>query len=110
VSAATQRSYRARRTLLIKYTEDPLDETDGIYELLQAAGRVIRMKRPMVEIDVQRSNLTGGHAAPLLAPPLDLAARAETLLGPDVAKETFFYTQADETVRDIVRWLEESNL
>lgn len=110
VSAATQRSYRARRTLLIKYNEDPLDESDKIEELLQAAGRVIRMKRPMVEIDVQRRNLTGGHAAPLLAPPLDLATRAETLLGPEVAKETFFYTQADETVRGIVEWLEESNL
>jgi acetyl esterase/lipase len=110
VKSAARRSYRARRTLLIQYTEDPLDESDEIEELLMAAGQMIRMKRPMIEIDLRRVPLSGGHAAPLLAPPLDLAQRAETLLGEDVAKERLLYTQADQTVQELVRWLEEANL
>jgi hypothetical protein len=110
VRAAARRSYRARRTLIIKYTEDPLDESEEIEELLKAARQVIRMKRPMIEIDVQRRDLPGGHAAPLLAPPLDLATRAETILGVEAAKEQLLYTQADQTVEELVRWLEESNL
>lgn len=110
VRAAARRSYRARRTLIIKYTEDPLDESEEIEELLKAASQVIRMKRPMIEIDVQRRDLPGGHAAPLLAPPLDLATRAETILGVEAAKEGLLYTQADQTVEELVRWLEESNL
>lgn len=110
VKAAARRSYRARRTLLLQYTEDPLDESDELEELLQAAGQFIRMKRPMIEIDVQKRKLPGGHAAPLLAPPLDLATQAETLLGADVAKERLLYSQADQTVEELARWLEESYL
>ena len=110
VSAAARRSYRARRTLLLQYTEDPIDESDELAELLQAAGQFIRMKRPMVQIDVQKRALPGGHTAPLIAPPLDLATRAETLLGVDDAKEKLLYTQADQTVVELARWLEESNL
>ena len=110
VRAAARRSYRARRTLIIKYTEDPIDESDELEELLEAASQVIRMKRPMIKIDVQRRDLPGGHAAPLLAPPLDLATRAETILGVEAAKAKLLYTQADQTVEELVRWLEESNL
>jgi len=110
VKAAARRSYRARRTLLVRYEDDPLDESEELEELLQAACQVIRMKRPMIEFDVQQSKLPGGHAAPLLAPPLDLATRAETLLGADAAKERLMYSQSDQTVEELVRWLEESNL
>jgi hypothetical protein len=110
VRTAARRSYRARRTLIIKYTEDPIDESEEIEELLKAASQVIRMKRPMIEIDVQRRDLPGGHAAPLLAPPLDLATRAETILGVEAAKQQLMYTQADQTVDELVRWLDESNL
>lgn len=110
VDSAAERSYRARRTLVLKYESDPLDESDQVEELLKAAGNIIRMKRPMIEIDVQKQTIPGGHAAPLLAPPLELATRAETLLGPDVAKETFKYKEADQTVDRLVEWLEESNL
>jgi len=110
VKAAARRAYRARRTLVMQFTEDPIDESDEIEELLQAAGQVIRMKRPMVQIDVQRRNLPGGHAAPLLAPPLDLATRAEDILGVEAAKEQLRYDEADKTVEELARWLEESNL
>lgn len=110
VKAAARRAYRARRTMVLQYDDDPIDESDEIEELLGAAQQIIRMKRPMVQIDVQRRNLGGGHAAPLLAPPLDVAARAETILSADVAKERLLYTNAAETVEEITRWLEESNL
>jgi len=110
VKAAARRSYRARRTLLVQYTEDPLDESDELEELLQAACQVVRMKRPMIDFDVQLRKLPGGHAAPLLAPPLDLAMRAETLLGAETAKERLLYTQSDQTVEELVRWLEDSDL
>lgn len=113
VKMAVRRSYRARRTLVLQYTEDPIDESNDIEELLKAASQVIRMKRPIMTgptIDVQRRNLPGGHASPLLAPPLDVAEQVESLLGQETAKERFLYAEADQTVDVLVRWLEESNL
>lgn len=110
VKAAARRSYRARRTLLIQYKDDPIDESAELEELLQAAGQVIRMKRPMIPIDVTLKELPGNHAAPLLAPPLELAAQAEMLLGATVAKERLLYTSADQTVEELSNWLEELNL
>ena len=68
------------------------------------------MKRPMLPIDLQRTTLKGGHATPLLAPPTELANRAEDILGSDAAKEALLYEQADATVNELVRWLEEGNL
>jgi hypothetical protein len=103
-------AYRARRTLILQYTEDPIDESNELEELLNAAGQIIRNKRPMIQIDVQKRQLPGGHAAPLLAPPLDLATRAETVLGVEVAKENLRYKEADQTVEELSRWLEDSNL
>jgi hypothetical protein len=110
VQAAVRRSYRARRTLLVRYTDDPIDESLELEELLQAAGQVIRMKRPMIPIDVTLRQLPGNHGAPLLAPPLDLATQAETLLGVEVAKDKLLYASADQTVEEISSWLEELNL
>jgi acetyl esterase/lipase len=110
VQSAARRAYRARQTLLIQYTDDPIDESDRIEELLRAAGQVIQMKRPMVEINIERRNLPGGHAAPLLAPPLDVATRVEDLLGPEAARENLRYSDADRTVQELITWLEQSNL
>jgi hypothetical protein len=87
-----------------------LDESDKIEELLLEAETVTRMKRPMIRIDVQKITLPGGHATPLFAPPLDLATRAEDILGPEAAKERLLYAEADATVEALVRWLEEGSL
>jgi len=108
--AAARRAYRARRTLILKYTDDPIDESDEIEELLKEAERIIRMKRPMIDIDVQKSELSGGHAAPLIAPPLDIVTRAEDILGADTAKKGLLYSEAVSTVDELTRWLEEGNL
>lgn len=77
---------------------------------MKEAENIIRMKRPMVNIDLQRRKLEGTHVTPLLAPPLDLAIRAEDVLGEDAAKTRLFYEQADKTVEELVTWLEEGNL
>jgi hypothetical protein len=109
VRAAARRSYRARRTLIVQYNDDNLDESDEIEDLLIEAERVTRMKRPMINIDVQKVELEGGHATPLLAPPLDIATRAQDLLG-ESASERLFFEQADATVDILVKWLEEGSL
>ncbi len=64
----------------------------------------------MVEIDVQRKTLSGGHEAPLVAPPLDVAERAEDLLGPESSQDVLGYAAAARTAEDLIRWLEEGNL
>lgn len=94
----------------MEFTDDSIDETGDIEDLLKEAERIIRMKRPMVNIDLQRRKLQGSHVTPLLAPPLDLAIRAEDVLGADNAKDALLYEQTDATVEEVIRWLEESNL
>ena len=110
VRTAVRKAYRARRTLVLEFADDSIDESGDIEDLLKEAERIIRMKRPMVNIDLQRSTLEGNHATPLLAPPLDLAVRAEDVLGADSAKDRLFYEQTDAAVEEVIRWLEESNL
>ena len=110
VRSAAGKAYRARRTLIIGYEDDPIDESDEVEEVLREARSITRMRRPMVEIDVQRKVLGGGHAAPLIAPPLDVAGRAEDLLGLEVSQDRLGYSQAAATVDALVRWLEEGNL
>eukprot|EP00557_Chaetoceros_sp_GSL56_P012266 CAMPEP_0176483796 /NCGR_PEP_ID=MMETSP0200_2-20121128/4109_1 /TAXON_ID=947934 /ORGANISM="Chaetoceros sp., Strain GSL56" /LENGTH=434 /DNA_ID=CAMNT_0017880221 /DNA_START=433 /DNA_END=1733 /DNA_ORIENTATION=+ len=107
VQAAARRRYRARRTLVVQYDDDPLDESEQVETLLREAETVMRNKRPMVDFDVKRVVLKGGHATPCLAPPLDLASRVEDILGEDAAKNRLLYAGADETVDEIVKWLEE---
>lgn len=92
------------------FSDDSIDESDELEALLKEAESITRMRRPMVDIAVQRKTLPGGHVTPLWAPPLDLAARAEDILGVDVSKERLAYQEADATVEELVRWLEEGNL
>jgi hypothetical protein len=94
----------------VGYKDDPIDESGEIEEVLKEARSITRMRRPMVEIDVERTVLGGGHAAPLLAPPRDVARQAEDLLGLETSQERLGYSEAVETVKDLVRWLEEGNL
>jgi hypothetical protein len=42
--------YRARQTLVIKYNNDNIDESDDIVKVLREANTIMRMKRPMVEM------------------------------------------------------------
>lgn len=111
VRAAARRAYRARRTLIIQYDEDTnFDESEEIESLLKEAETVMKNKRPMIDFDVQRVVLKGQHATPCIAPPLDLATKAENLVGEDMAKNKLLYQGADDTVDEVVKWLEEGNL
>ena len=60
-----RRMYRARRTLLIKFENDALDESEGIEKVLREANTIMRMKRPMVEMEVELRVMTGTHLTPL---------------------------------------------
>ena len=110
VRSAAGKAYRARRTLILGYDDDPIDESAEVEEVLREARSITRMRRPMVEIDVQRTSLSGGHVSPLLAPPLDVAGRAEDLLGLETSQERLGYKEAAATVEALVRWLDEGNL
>jgi len=100
VREAASRAYRARRTLLIQYADDPIDETPAIHDILQIAGQVARMKRGA---EVSMVTLPGGHAAPLLAPPLNVASRAQDVLG---AESQVLIQEVESTVQEILTWLE----
>lgn len=110
VEVAARKAYRARRTLILGFKDDGLDESDQIEQLLKEAESITRMRRPMVGVNVQRKELEGNHATPLLAPPLDLAGRAEDILGSDASKDRLLYQQTSATVDQLVEWLEEVNL
>jgi len=57
--------YRARRTLLLKFENDAIDESSSIESVLKEANTIMRMKRPMVEMEVVLKELTGTHITPL---------------------------------------------
>eukprot|EP00980_Cylindrotheca_fusiformis_P028169 scaffold22583_cov106-Cylindrotheca_fusiformis.AAC.40 len=110
VKVVARRAYRARRTLVLGFSDDSLDESEKIEEILKEAESITRMRRPMVGVNVQRTELEGGHATPLFAPPLDLAGRLEDVLGPESSKERLLYAQASATVDRLIAWFEEVNL
>ena len=111
VRAVARRAYRARRTLILQYEDDDnFDESEEIESLLKEAETIMKNKRPMLEFDVRREVLKGGHATPCIAPPLDLATKVEDLVGEDLAKKKLLYQGADDTVDEVVNWLEEGNL
>ena len=60
-----RRMYRARRTLLLKFDNDDLDESVEIEKVLREANTIMRMKRPMVEMEVELRILSGNHITPL---------------------------------------------
>lgn len=60
-----RRMYRARRTLLIKFENDALDESEEILKVLKEANTIMRMKRPMVEMEVDLKVMSGTHVTPL---------------------------------------------
>jgi len=79
-----RRMYRARRTLLLKFDNDDLDESVGIEKVLREANTIMRMKRPMVEMEVELRVLSGTHITPLtqnivLEPPEGLPDLLEPL-------------------------------
>jgi hypothetical protein len=60
-----RRMYRARSTLLLKFEDDTLDESIEIESTLREANTILRMKRPMVNLEVDLRVLSGTHLTPL---------------------------------------------
>lgn len=107
MKVVVRRAYRSRRTLVLGFSDDSIDESEEIEQILKEAESITRMRRPMVGVNVKRTVLEGGHATPLLAPPLDLAGRAEDVLGSDTSQERLSYKQTSATVDELIKWLEE---
>lgn len=60
-----RRMYRARHTLLIKFENDAIDESLDIEKVLREANTIMRMKRPMIEMEVDLRVIQGTHITPL---------------------------------------------
>ena len=76
---AQRRMYRARRTLVVQFAGDGLDESSEVQAVLREANTIMRMKRPMIEMEVQLKTLAGAHITPL-TPNLLLDVAAATAL------------------------------
>ena len=68
MSSAARRAYRCRRTLLLQFNDDNLDDSDILEGYLKEAESVMKMKRPMITINLERKVLDGNHLTPLLGP------------------------------------------
>jgi len=68
MSSAARRAYRCRRTLLLQFNSDELDDSELLEGYLKEAESVMKTKRPMIAINLERKVLEGNHLTPLLGP------------------------------------------
>ena len=108
-----RRMYRARRTLLLKFENDSLDESEGIEMVLREANTIMRMKRPMIEMEVELKLITGTHITPLtqnifVDPPDAIAATIPSYFYSNAVKsnlQTSFLNTIDTLKTEILTWL-----
>jgi hypothetical protein len=107
-----RRMYRARRTLLVQFEEDSIDESENLMKVLQESRSIMRMKRPLVKMDVRLETVKGTHITPLAQDLfVDPPAVLDVLnpLAPPIRK--YAQEQFLATVRSVqtllVEWLEE---
>jgi acetyl esterase/lipase len=107
-----RRMYRARRTLLVQFENDSIDESENLMKVLQESRSIMRMKRPLVKMDVRLETIKGTHITPLTQDIFrDPPAVVDVLnpLGPPVRR--YAQEQFLATVRSVqallVEWLEE---
>jgi hypothetical protein len=72
---ACRRMYRARHTLVLKFARDSIDESEGIARVLAEANGIMRMRRPLAEMEVVLRELRGTHLTPLVPGPGALGLR-----------------------------------
>ena len=105
--------YRARKTLLIKFENDAFDESTDIEKVLKEANTIMRMKRPMIQMQCELKTMTGTHITPLtqniiLDPPVSVPV-VESFVAPFRSQLRNNYLQTVDEVKDvIIGWLEES--
>ncbi len=68
MSSAARRAYRCRRTLILQFENDALDDSPMLEGYLREAESVMKTKRPMITINLERKVLGGNHLTPLLGP------------------------------------------
>ncbi|KAL3800060.1 hypothetical protein ACHAW5_003708 [Stephanodiscus triporus] len=68
MSSAARRAYRCRRTMILQFEDDALDDSPALEGYLREAESVMKMKRPMITINLERRVLEGNHLTPLLGP------------------------------------------
>lgn len=104
-----RRMYRARRTLLIKFENDAIDESDELEQVLREAKDIMRLKRPMIEFDLKTKTITGTHVTPLtqdvfLPTPID---DIDPLMPVRSAARSNFLKTVDGVNIELVEWLGE---
>mmetsp|Transcript_67566 Transcript_67566/g.186705 ORF Transcript_67566/g.186705 Transcript_67566/m.186705 type:complete len:240 (-) Transcript_67566:494-1213(-) len=104
-----RRMYRARRTLLVKFENDAIDESDELERVLQEAKGIMRLKRPMIDFDIRLKTITGTHITPLtqdifVDTPLD---SLDPLLPLRSAARENFLNTVGSVKSEIVSWLNE---
>ena len=108
--------YRARKTLLIKFENDALDESEEVEKVLREANTIMRMKRPMIEMEVELKVMQGTHVTPLtqnvlLDPPADapgLIAQLDVLKTVRQDARKNFLQTVDEVSGAIITFLSDS--
>ena len=135
MSSAARRAYRCRRTLLLQFDNDNLDDSEILEGYLKEAESVMKMKRPMITINLERKVLEGNHLTPLLGPSggegwgealeetlggiLGAVGSEENASGDDgsssssnakAVRERLGYEQVERVVDELVAWLDEGSL
>ena len=110
-----RRMYRARRTLLVKFENDELDESDEIEKVLNEANTIMRMKRPMIEMQVDRKTMKGTHITPLtqniiINPPPILGEIPDLLQPIRNELQNNFLLTINEVKEEIVNFLSNTGL
>lgn len=127
MSSAARRAYRCRRTLLVQFDNDNLDDSEQLEGYLKEAESVMKMKRPMITIDLKRKVLNGNHLTPLLGPAggEDWGTALEDTLGGilggggssdaegekgNAVRERLGYEQLEKVIEELVAWLDDGSL
>jgi len=107
--ASCRNMYRARRTLVVKFANDPIDESDELAALINESKEVMQLKRPLVTFDLRLETIAGDHVTPLTQ---DVFVPLKALDDLDVVglkqptREAFLQT-VDGTAQLLLDWLEE---
>jgi hypothetical protein len=99
----------ARRTLVIKFENDSIDESDEVKGSIQEGKTLLRMRRPMIDMDLRYEVMRGSHITPLtqnifLDTPFD---RVDPLLGVRTRARSNFLKTVNSVGILITEWLEE---
>lgn len=104
-----KRMYRARRTLVVRFNNDSLDESEDVREIIQAGKTLLRMRRPMVDMELRYETLKGSHITPLaqdLYIPPPIASNVNNCAASKAARKSLLAT-VNELGQLLVEWIEE---